>query len=270
VTSTADRAGRPRPPAAAGTFYPADAGTLAGTVDRLLAEASPRRDLPDPVGLVVPHAGYTYSGPVAASAYTLLARSAAVPARVAVLGPAHFVPLDGAAVPAAGAWETPLGAVAVDPDLRNAAASRGAAVDDLPHQLEHAVEVQLPFLQRVAGPALAVLPVAVGAAHPDDVATLIGALLSVPGTLLVVSTDLSHYHDHGTARALDARTAEAVVAGDPAAIGSEAACGVHALRGAVAYARRRGHRFEVLDLRTSADTAGDPSRVVGYGAFALG
>jgi AmmeMemoRadiSam system protein B len=221
--------------------------------------------------LVVPHAGYLYSGPVAATAYALLACSAALPERAAVLGPAHFAYVRGAAIPAATVWETPLGPVQVDEALRVAAESigPGVVVDDEPHEPEHAVEVQLPFLQRVLGPGCSVLPVAVGLAQPGEVADLIETLLEVPAALLVVSTDLSHYHDAETARSLDRRTAQAVVAGDLGAIGADAACGGSALRGAVAYATRYGLRLDVLDLRTSAETEGDPVRVVGYGAFSL-
>jgi AmmeMemoRadiSam system protein B len=259
-----------RPAVAAGTFYPPDATTLAEMVDRLLEEAGVAAPHWPPVsglaGLIVPHAGYRFSGPVAASAYALLRASAEPPRRAAVLGPAHFVPLDGSCVPAAGAWSTPLGEVPIDGELRGAAA---APADDVPHASEHAVEVQLPFLQRVLGPAITVLPVAVGRADPEVTAGLIGSLIDVPGTVLIVSTDLSHYLPVAAAREIDTRTADAVVRRDAASIASDHACGVHALRGALALARRRGLRVKQLDLRNSADTVGDPSRVVGYGAFAL-
>ncbi len=161
-----------------------------------------------------------------------------------------------------------MGKVAIDSELADAAAAQGAARDDRPHGPEHAVEVQLPFLQRLPRAAFGILPLAVGRAETDEVATLVRALAEA-GAFVVVSTDLSHYLDHERARALDARTAQAVLDRDPAAIEPEAACGVHALRGLVAHARRAGLTFELLDLRTSADTAGDPRRVVGYGAFAL-
>ena len=141
-------------------------------------------------------------------------------------------------------------------------------VDDLPHEPEHAIEVQLPFLQRTGGPSLEVLPVAVGVSRADEIADLIGALL--PTALVVVSTDLSHYHDDATAKRLDRRTADAVLARDPDAIGPEDACGRYALRGLAEFARRAELDVRLLDLRTSADTAGDPGRVVGYGTFALG
>jgi AmmeMemoRadiSam system protein B len=253
-----------RAPVAAGRFYPARAGELAETVERLLATAeSPR--LPGTLrALVAPHAGYDYSGPVAATAFaTLQGRN--VP-RVALLGPSHFVPLRGLAVSGADGWETPLGTVAVDAGLREAALSAGAVVDDAPHERDHALEVELPFLQHALAPAPAVLPVAVGA-EADEAAAVIAALGG--DVLLVVSTDLSHYHDDATARALDRRTADAVLALDAAAIGGSDACGAHALRGLLLHARRAGWAATELDLRTSAEAFGDTASVVGYGAFAF-
>jgi len=250
-----------RSPVAAGLFYPARPEELATTVDRLLAAAAPSGAREGVLGLVAPHAGYLYSGPVAASAFALAPRAA----RVALLGPAHFVALEGAAVSAADAWATPLGDVQVAEDLRQAALAAGAVTDDAPHREDHALEVELPFLQRACPDGLEVLPVAVGRATPAEVADLIAAL----DAFLVVSTDLSHYHEHTTAQRLDRETAEAVVARRSEAIGSDRACGVFALRGLVEHARRRDLAIELLDLRTSADTAGDPWSVVGYGAFAV-
>ncbi len=249
-----------RPPAAAGTFYPADPRELVPTVDAMLASA--RGDGETPVAVVAPHAGYVYSGPIAASAYALL-RGTEVE-RVAILGPAHFVPLRGCAVPASEAWATPLGEVAIDAGLREVAE---VAVEDEPFGPEHSLEVHLPFLQRVLPKGFSVLPVAVGACPPAEVADVIGRLPS--DAFVVVSTDLSHYHDDGTAKRLDRRTADAILALDPHAIGPEDACGAFALRGLVEHARRGELQAELLDLRTSADTAGDPRRVVGYGAFAF-
>jgi AmmeMemoRadiSam system protein B len=260
---------RTRPPAAAGTFYPALAGRLARTVDGLLEAVPPPPDGAVAEGLIVPHAGYAYSGPVAATAYASLRPIAKSVTRVVVLGPAHFVPLSGSAVPAADAWSTPLGDVRIDEGLRDVAIAAGAVADDGPHEPEHSLEVQLPFLQRLLGFGISVLPVAVGATSPEEVADLLAALWHTPGGLVVVSTDLSHYHAEEVAKKLDRRTADAIVARDPAAIGLDDACGVYALRGVVEYARRGDIDVRLLDLRTSADTAGDPSRVVGYGAFAL-
>lgn len=254
-----------REAAAAGTFYPAEASELGSVVDALLEGATPP-DVGALSAIVVPHAGYVYSGPVAASGFTLL-RGREAP-RVAILGPAHFVPLRGTAVPSARAWRTPLGEVPVDAELRELASTCGSSVDDSPHEPEHSLEVQLPFLQRVIEGPLTVLPVAVGVSRAGEVADLIGALLDV--AFIVVSTDLSHYQDDVTAKRLDRRTADAVVARDPDAIRPEDACGVYALRGLVESARREDLVVRLLDLRTSADTAGDPWRVVGYGAFAVG
>ncbi len=258
------RSGVIRRAIAAGSFYPAAPATLAATVDELLADASSGGG-PTPKALVVPHAGYVYSGPVAATAYALVRRDVR---SVALVGPAHFVALRGSAVPAADLWATPLGDVAIDPDLRDITIEGGTQLDDRPHEPEHALEVQLPFLQRILGPGFAVVPVAVGIATPTQVADLLERLWEA-ADLIVVSTDLSHYLDRATAERMDRATADAVVARDPDAIGDRAACGIYALRGLAELARRRELEVRSLDLRTSADTGGGPERVVGYGAFAL-
>lgn len=253
-----------RPAVAAGVFYPGRAGELAATVERLLAAAQPPV-LPGTLrALVAPHAGYVYSGAVAATAFATL-RGPDV-SRVALLGPSHFAPLRGVAVSGADGWETPLGTVAVDGWLREAALAGGAVVDDEPHARDHALEVELPFLQHVLGPALSVLPVAVGA-DADEAAAVVAVLSA--DALVVVSTDLSHYHDDATARRLDRRTADAVLALDAASISDSDACGAQALRGLVLHARRAGWACTELDLRTSGEALGDTASVVGYSAFAF-
>ena len=260
------RTGLPRAPVAAGTFYPDDAVELTRIVDGLLADAKERASGgPHPSAVIVPHAGYRYSGPVAASAYALLRPAP----RVVILGPSHFLPFHGTAVPAATSWVTPLGDVAIDADLRLEAESHGAVVDDGPHELEHAIEVQLPFLQTIRTGSLSVLPVAVGTTQPGEVADLIEAFSAGPEVSVIVSTDLSHYYDAETARTLDRRTADAVLARDPRSIRIEDACGVFALRGLVEFARVTGREIRLLDLRNSADMTGHAWRVVGYGAFAI-
>jgi MEMO1 family protein len=261
------KTGQVRTPVGAGTFYPEDPVELGETVDMLIGSAAPPEHRASaPSAVIVPHAGYRFSGPVAASAYALV-----VPVKhVILLGPAHFVQLTGMAIPTAAAWATPLGEAPIDDELRELATVHGVVVDDRPHVPEHALEVQLPFLQRVVRGPFAVLPVAVGATGPGEIADLIQALGDRPDRLIVVSTDLSHYLDAETARTLDRHTAEAVVARDARAIRIRDACGVFALRGIVEHARRYKVPIRLLDLRNSADTAGHPWRVVGYGAFAVG
>ncbi len=262
---------RVRPPAVAGMFYPASKSELAAHVDALLGAAEPAPSgEPLPLALVVPHAGTIYSGPVAATAYVRLRPHAASIRRVVAFGPVHRVPVRGAAVPSADAWATPLGEVPIDAALRSRAAACGAAIDDRPHAPEHALEVQLPFLQRVLAGGFTFLPVAVSEISAKATADLVGEFLGEEGTLVLVSTDLSHYHDLPTARRLDRTTAEAILAREPDGLSGEDACGYYPLRGLIEMARRKRLPIRLLDLRTSGDTAGDPHSVVGYGAFEVG
>jgi hypothetical protein len=219
--------------------------------------------------LVVPHAGYVYSGPVAGHAYARLAPWAAQVRRVVLLGPAHRVALRGLAVPTVDAFETPLGRV---PIAREAC----AALADLPqvsrsdraHAMEHSLEVQLPFLQAVLGTSFELLPLAVGDASRDEVAEVVERLWGGDETLIVVSSDLSHYLPYDDAQATDRTTAARIVA-LATDLDPYEACGAHALNGALVAARRHGLQAELLDLRNSGDTAGDRRRVVGYAALAL-
>ncbi|MEA2025699.1 MAG: AmmeMemoRadiSam system protein B [Chloroflexota bacterium] len=261
-----------REPVVAGSFYPGSAKDLASSIDGLLADVDPASDQRPTQhralrGIVVPHAGYVYSGPIAATAYALLAAQGPHPRRIVILGPSHFEPLRGWAVPTHRAWRTPLGEVLLDDTTRRITLDGGAVADDDPHRSEHSLEVQLPFIQRVC-PGVPVLPIAVGRyPHKREVDLLTSIMTE--DAVLVVSTDLSHYHDADTARRLDSRTAAAVVALDDASLDSESACGCDALRLSIAWARGSGLDARLLDLRSSADTAGDPDRVVGYGAFAI-
>jgi AmmeMemoRadiSam system protein B len=256
-----------RPPAVAGSFYPALPSRLAELIDRLLVEAKAFEG-PTPKALIVPHAGYVYSGPIAASAYASL-RGAKHLRRVVLLGPAHTVALWGLALPGAGAFATPLGEVKVDAAaVAVATAFRQVVVDSHAHAKEHSLEVQLPFLQTVL-PAVPVVPLVVGQAEPFAVAEVLDALWGGPETLVVVSTDLSHFLAYDEARRVDRATADQVLALSDAPLGPAQACGAHALNGLLLSARRHGLRCRQLDLRNSADTAGDRARVVGYGAFAL-
>jgi hypothetical protein len=235
-------------------------------VDDLLAAAG-SDDMSRPVAVIVPHAGYQYSGPIAASGYAAVRPWRAAFRTAVLVGPSHFVPVSTPALPAADVLRTPLGDVPVD---AHALAGTGLAVcHDGPHAREHSLEVQLPFLQRVLDPGWAAVPLLLGrASGADRVADCLDAL-AAEDVLVVVSSDLSHYHDHRTAQRLDRRTADAIEARDPGSIRDTDACGAMAVRGVLTWALRHNLSTRLLDLRTSADTAGDPSRVVGYGAFSV-
>lgn len=257
-----------RQAAVAGMFYPAGAGALADLVDRLL-DSVPAASAPaaPEVAYVVPHAGYRYSGATAAHAYARLRGAAAT--RFVIAGPAHRAPVRGCVVPAASAWATPLGDVPVDVDGVAALAGAGlATVDDAPLAAEHSLEVQLPFLQRVAAGPFTVLPIAVGLSTVEGAAAALAAAAG-PGVVLLCSTDLSHYQDEATADRRDTRTVGAVLELAPARIGAADACGAFALRGLLGYARNAGLRPALLDWSTSARASGDTGRVVGYASFAF-
>lgn len=258
-----------RPPAVAGTFYPADPGRLETEVrDHLAAatQAAGRR----PKVLVAPHAGYAYSGPVAGSAFRQLAPGRATIRRVVLLGPSHFWPFRGLALPSARRFTTPLGDVPIAPDVEALLADLPqVVVADRPHVREHSLEVKLPFLQVVLE-RFELVPLSVGEAAPEEVATVVERLWGGEETVIVVSTDLSHYLDYVAAAERDRATADAILALDETRIGEGDACGRHPLRGCLVAARRRGLGATELDLRSSGDTAGGRAQVVGYGAFALG
>jgi len=222
-----------------------------------------------PKMLVVPHAGYVYSGPVAGHAYARLAPWGAQVRRVVLFGPAHRVALRGLAVPTVDAFDTPLGRVPIAREAREALADLPQVVlSDRAHAMEHSLEVQLPFLQAVLGNAFELLPLAVGDASRDEVAEVVERLWGGDETLIVVSSDLSHYLPYEDANATDRTTAARIVA-LATDLDPYEACGALALNGALAAARRHGLQAELLDLRNSGDTAGDRRRVVGYAALAL-
>jgi AmmeMemoRadiSam system protein B len=258
-----------RPPAVAGTFYPAEPEQLRKTVAALVADAStPAAATSPPKALIAPHAGYVYSGAVAAAAFATL-RAARGIERVVVIGPAHYVRVAGVAVPTADAFETPLGRVPVDrqalaalPDLLSVGRS------DAAHAPEHALEVELPFLQAVLGP-FALVPLLVGDAAAGQVAEVLRRVWGGAETLVVVSSDLSHYYDDATARRRDAATAAAIERGDGARLGPNDACGYLAVAGLLIEAERHGLKAQRLALRNSGDAAGDRARVVGYGAWSF-
>jgi len=263
-----------RPPAVAGAFYPGEARALQAAVAAHLSHAAqatvPTPAAPCPKLLVVPHAGYPYSGDVAARAYQLLAPHRDTVRRVLLLGPVHRVPVRGLAAPAADAFDTPLGRVPLDRDALDALAGLPqVVVSDHAHAPEHALEVQLPFLQSVLAPGFTLVPLAVGDATPDEVAQVLERLWGGPETLVVISSDLSHHLPRAQARARDACTVERILNAATDLTGDEA-CGAHALNGALVCARRHGLVPRRLDVRTSADTAGrGHDRVVGYAAIAF-
>jgi AmmeMemoRadiSam system protein B len=260
-----------RSPAVAGTFYPADPDVLGDWLRSAVRRAGQRSQEPAsrPRAIIAPHAGYLYSGHVAAAAYSTLTGDGAPLDRVVLLGPAHLAPVVTVAASSAEGFATPLGLAPTDTRLRDALVQAGlVTVDDAAHLSEHSLEVQLPFLQLLLG-GVPVVPLLVGSFDSSAVVRVLDRLWEDPATLVVVSTDLSHYHDYRTAVRLDEATAAAIVARRADLLGSRSACGVAALRGLVAFASRTNLSVRLLDLRNSGDTAGTRDRVVGYGAFAL-
>jgi hypothetical protein len=262
-----------RPAAVAGTFYPADPAALEAALDRHLAAGSAQlasaTAAPVPKAVIVPHAGYVYSGAIAGTVYAAVRERCVGIERVVLLGPAHRIPTDGLAASSADAFATPLGDVAVDRlAVHDALRHSQVHVFDAAHAAEHSLEVQLPFLQRILG-RFEVIPFAVGAATHAEVAEVLDDMWGGSETLVVVSSDLSHYYDYATAGALDAATAEAILALRPERLGPESACGRVPLGGLLIAAQRHGLQASLLDLRNSGDTAGPRDEVVGYGGFIL-
>jgi AmmeMemoRadiSam system protein B len=263
-----------RPAAVAGAFYPADPVELAEAVDRYLAEgwdtiAALPAAPPAPKALIAPHAGYEYSGPIAGAAYAMLRARPVAVQRVVLLGPAHRVALAGLAASAADGFATPLGVVPVDRAAADAALTcAGVQVLERAHAAEHCLEVQLPFLQRVCAD-VRIVPLLVGAAAGEQVAAVVERLWGGDETLVVVSSDLSHYHDYDTANRRDRATCAAIAALALERLEEGSACGRLAIAGLLATVRRHRLRAHRLDLRNSGDTAGPRDEVVGYAAFAF-
>jgi AmmeMemoRadiSam system protein B len=248
-------------------FYPESAAALAQEVGQMLA-AAPALPALHPKAIIVPHAGYIYSGPVAASIYAPLERLRGTVRRVVLLGPTHRVAVDGLALPASAAFSTPLGIIPIDgPAVEAIRGLPQVVISDAAHALEHSLEVQLPFLQTVLD-EFSLLPLAVGRATAAEVAEVLECLWGGDETLIVISSDLSHYLPYDTARNTDAATARHIVALDPH-IDHQQACGATPVNGLLLAARRHGLEARLIDLRNSGDTAGDRSRVVGYGAFSF-
>jgi AmmeMemoRadiSam system protein B/AmmeMemoRadiSam system protein A len=258
-----------RQPAVAGTFYPAEPDVLERQLGQFLSEAGNVASPAIPKAIIGPHAGYPYSGAVAARAYARLAAARGRISRVVLIGPSHYIAFRGLAVDTAEAWATPTGTVPLDTDaIARLRALPMVGELDAAYQREHALEVHVPFLRHVLGD-FRLVPIVTGDAPPEAVAAVFDALWGGPETLIVVSTDLSHFLDYAACQRSDQFTAEAIERLDPDPITSAHACGSVSTRGLLLSARRRGLAIERLDLRNSGDTAGGRDRVVGYGAWAL-
>jgi AmmeMemoRadiSam system protein B len=255
-----------RQPAVAGAFYPADAVALRQTVARLLRPETPADAAGPPKALIVPHAGYIYSGRIAGQAYALLRAGAGRIRRVVLLGPAHRVPVRGLALPEAERFVTPLGQIAVDQDARRQLAGlRQVTVSEATHAGEHALEVQLPFLQIMLGD-FTLVPLVVGNASAAEVAEVLETLWGGPETLIVISSDLSHYLPYATARQVDQATVERILRGELLESYAQA-CGALPINGLLLAARRHKLVPKLVALCNSGDSAGDRERVVGYAAI---
>lgn len=255
-----------RPPAVAGLFYPADPRQLAHDVQALLAAAKPHSLTPK--ALIVPHAGYIYSGPIAATAYATLSPLAKRIRRVVLLGPTHRVAVHGLALPGAEAFDTPLGRVMLDAEAaRSIAHLPQVTVNAEAHELEHSLEVQLPFLQSLLAD-FTLLPLAVGMATPEEVAEVLETLWGGEETLIVISSDLSHYLPYALAQRVDNGTVQDILRLDQP-IEPDHACGGIPVSGLIVAARQHRLTPHLLDLRNSGDTAGSHSQVVGYAALAF-
>jgi MEMO1 family protein len=257
-----------RPPAVAGLFYPDDAHELRDAVSAYLAQHETQNAGAPPKALIVPHAGYIYSGGIAAAAYATVARLRDTIRRIVLIGPSHRVYLRGMAAPAADSFATPLGKVAIDRALKSALLQRGDVVAaDAPHAQEHCLEVQLPFLQMLFD-EFTLLPLVLGSIAPEHVAAALAEVWGDAATLVLVSSDLSHYHSYAQAQQIDAATSAAILRRESTLVG-EQACGSVGINGLLHLAVQRGLAVSQIARCNSGDTAGDRSTVVGYGAFAV-
>jgi len=254
-----------RESAVAGTFYPANPVELSHMVHEFVATG--QSSSVTPKAMIVPHAGYIYSGPVAGSAYSTLLSLKNTVQRVILLGPSHHVAFNGLAASSADFFASPLGLVPLDSDaLQLIIALPQVHLIDEAHQQEHSLEVQIPFLQEVLG-EFSLLPLVVGNASPEMVAEVLDVLWGGPETLIVISSDLSHYQPYDIAQQQDSKTSHAIEKLDESAIHHEDACGRMPINGLLHLAKERNLHATTIDLRNSGDSAGDKSRVVGYGAY---
>jgi len=261
-----------RQPAVAGMFYPAEPDKLKASIEQYLQEANPVSTESGnniPKALIVPHAGYIYSGPIAASAFAQLKNLKNIIKRVVLLGPSHRVPVLGLAASSADHFLTPLGAIDIDKSaVEQVIQLPQVHIMDEAHSLEHSLEVQLPFLQECLG-SFKLVPLVVGDANSDTVANVLNLLWGGPETLIVISSDLSHYHSYEQARLMDEKTAHAIESFADEEIDYDDACGRNPVKGLLKAAAEHHLHIARLDLRNSGDTAGSKDQVVGYGAWIL-
>jgi AmmeMemoRadiSam system protein B len=256
-----------RQPAVAGSFYPADAHHLHTMVEQYLKDARSLSKVPK--AIIAPHAGFIYSGPIAASAYARLTRARNIIKQVILIGPSHQIHFSGLAASNASHFSTPLGDIPLNQ-------SSIAAIIDLPyidyfeeaHTFEHSLEVHLPFLQETLD-KFSIVPLVVGNATPEHVSTVLDKLWGGPETLIVISSDLSHYHDYQTAQYLDQETSEKIEQLNYELLAANSACGAIPISGLLAFAKARSLAINTIDLRNSGDTEGNKDRVVGYGAYVI-
>lgn len=253
-------------PNVAGKFYPSDPKLLRSEILKMLGEAGEQAKLPLPKAIIAPHAGYIYSGPIAAAAYACLTQAQHEINQVVLLAPAHRFPVPSIATTTADFYLTPLGKVAIDQATITGVLSPTLSVIEEAFNFEHALEVHLPFLQLTLG-EFKLIPLLVGAATVTVVAQLLAQLWHGRETLIVVSSDLSHYHPYRLAQTLDQRTRDAIIQLNPDGVTAEAACGATAIRGLLKIAATKNLQPLAIDLRNSGDTAGSKDSVVGYGAF---
>jgi AmmeMemoRadiSam system protein B len=254
-----------RPPAVAGMFYPDNPRVLRDMISKYISEAEQTE--PAPKAIIAPHAGYIYSGPVAASAYARLKKAKDQISRVVLLGPSHRVPLIGLAATSADQFKTPLGTVEIDKQAIDSIKHLSQVrIMDEAHAMEHSLEVHIPFLQMILDD-FTLIPLVVGEASPDQVSEVIDLLWGGPETLIVISSDLSHYHDYETARKMDSRTSKAIESMRPQDINYDDACGRNPVNGLLLAAKEHNLHAKLIDLRNSGDTAGPRDQVVGYGAY---
>ncbi|BCG65753.1 MAG: MEMO1 family protein [Methyloprofundus sp.] len=256
-----------RPAAVAGSFYPADPQVLTTMLENYLQHAKPSTTTPK--AIIVPHAGYIYSGAIAASAYVRLQAKREQIMRVVLLGPAHKVGFVGLALSSAELFNTPLGDVPLDTEAISALTRYPFVYYlDQAHTEEHSLEVHLPFLQ-ISLQAFKLIPIVVGDCSAEQVRQMLEAFYDEEDTLIVISSDLSHYHDYATAQNLDAATSAKIEQLDYQHLDHESACGCTPISGLLALARQKSLTVKTIDLRNSGDTAGDKNHVVGYGAYVI-